>query len=424
MLRSLYSAISALNLQQSYLDIIADNLANVNTTGFKATRATFQSQYSQLISPGSTPTAAIGGVNPTQIGLGVRMGYISPIFTQGALQATGRSSDLAIQGDGFFIYRNGAANVFSREGGMETDANGYLVNGSTGLRIQGWSKGINDKTINTNDPIGDIQTPLGTLAKSTTAMEMTGNLDATVFDPNNPTLDKNGDPTVVNSTAGVYDSLGNLHVISYAFARTGTNKWTWTASRADDTAVPPATLGTGDLTFTSTGQFDPANSTADPKITVPMTNGADPVEFTVDLTRLTMLSTASSVTASAQNGLAAGSVTDLYVTPGSGEIYLVYSNGLKDLVAQLAMSRFTNPTGLIRSGNNLYRVGLNSGEPQIGTAASGGRGTLVSAYLEGSNVDMAQEFTNMILAQRGFQASTRMVTTSDEVLSELVNLKR
>ncbi len=137
-----------------------------------------------------------------------------------------------------------------------------------------------------------------------------------------------------------------------------------------------------------------------------------------------MLSADTTLSPRSQDGLAAGSVSELYGAPNTGEMYLVYSNGLKQLVGQLALAHFTNPSGLLRAGGNQYKIGLNSGEPQIGTANTGGRGAISSGYLEASNVDMAQEFTNMILAQRSFQASTRVITTSDQILQELVNLKQ
>ena len=139
MIRSMFTAISSLNLHQTYLDVIADNLANTNTTGYKSSRVVFQDQFAQIMSSGSAPSGTSGGINPTQVGLGVKLGYVSPVFTQGMLQSTGRSTDLAIQGDGFFIYAAGDEQRFSREGSLEIDATGFLVNNSTGMRIQGWT---------------------------------------------------------------------------------------------------------------------------------------------------------------------------------------------------------------------------------------------------------------------------------------------
>ncbi|MDD5369944.1 MAG: flagellar hook protein FlgE [Anaerolineaceae bacterium] len=413
MLRSMFTAVSSLNLHQNYLDVIADNLANANTTGFKASRVVFQDQFAQIMSPGSAPTGNQGGINPTQIGLGVQVGYISPLFTQGMLQGTGRNTDLAIQGDGFFVYDQGVDRRYSREGSLEIDANGFLVNNATGLRIQGWTQRTPGK-IDTNQPIGDIAIPLdATLARATTTAQLGGNLSSST-----PIWTKAGDLTV-DSTIAINDSLGATQKVPITFTRVadpvpsdGLSHWSWSAAGE-----------TGRLAFDANGQFNPAAS--DPiDVSVAGANGAAATQFTIDLSKLTQLSADTSVSATSQDGLAAGSVSDVYATPNSGEVYLIYSNGLKQQIGQLALARFTNPTGLMRSGHNLFQAGLNAGEPQIGAADTGGRGKIASGYLEASNVDMAQEFTNMILAQRGFQASSRIISTSDEILQELVNLKR
>ncbi|MCL4559605.1 MAG: flagellar hook protein FlgE [Chloroflexi bacterium] len=406
MLRAMFTAISSLNLHQTYLDVISDNLANANTTAFKASRVVFQDQFSQLMSPGAAPSDSQGGINPTQIGLGVQLGYVSPLFTQGLLQSTGRNTDLAIQGDGFFIYDQGVDRRYSREGSLEIDANGYLVNNSNGLRIQGWAIPAGQAgSIDTNNPISDISIPLGsTLARATSNVTLGGNLSSTT---------EAGDE--LSTSFGVYDSLGALNNIGVTFKRVDDHNWSW---KVDS---PATASGSGTVAFDEAGQFVPADAG---QITLTGENGAKDTVFTLDASKLTMLSSTGTVTATDQDGLAPGAVSDVYATPNTGEIYLVYSNGLKQLIGQLALARFTNPTGLMRDSHNLFRAGLNSGEPQVGAAGTGGRGTIASGYLEASNVDMAQEFTNMILAQRGFQASSRVITTSDEILQELVNLKR
>ncbi len=414
MIRSMFTAISALNLHQNYLDVIADNLANSNTTGYKASRVVFQDQFAQVMSSGSAPSATSGGINPTQVGLGVKLGYISPVFTQGMLQSTGRSTDLAIQGDGFFVYRAGDEQRFSREGSLEIDSTGYLVNNSTGMRIQGWTVPPNGLVVDTNQPVGDMQISLdATLAQATQNVVMGGNLDSTTATGG-----------TVDSTFGVYDSLGSLHTVTARFTRTGANAWTWAMQ-------DPSTLGitgAGTLAFDNQGHYTATGSAMTTAIVIPGSSGAANVSLATmpnfDLTKMTMLDAANGASARSQDGLSAGTVTDIYGSPNTGEVYLVYSNGLKQLIGQLALSHFTNPTGLLRAGQNLFKAGLNSGEAQIGAAGSGGRGWISSGYLEASNVDMAQEFTSMILAQRGFQASSRVISTSDEILQELVNLKR
>ena len=409
MLRSMFTAISSLTLHQSFMDVVADNLSNVNTYGFKSSRITFQDQFSQLVRYGSAPTDELGGINPAQIGLGVRIGSITANFTQGMLQSTGRSTDLAIQGDGFFIYGKGDERYYSRDGAIEIDADGYLVNASTGMRLQGWMATSGSAgSIDTGLPIDDIQLPLGsTIARATTSVIMGGNLNST---------SSSGSAGAYPATIGVYDSLGVLHSVTLTFEKTGDGQWSWTAS--GDGVVS----GSGTITFDANGNY--SSSTVTDSVRITGSSGADDIVFDPDMSQLTQLATDSSVITRSQNGLAPGSLTSFYVTTKTGEIYGLYSNGMQQLIGQIALASFVNPAGLIREGQSMFKQGPNSGEPGIGAVNTGGRGEVVSGYLEASNVDLAQEFTNMILAQRGFQASSRVITTSDEMLQELVNIKR
>lgn len=415
MIRSMYTAISSLNLQQKYLDVVSNNLANANTMGFKASRVLSQDQFSQMMSPGSAPTGTQGGVNPIQVGLGVNLGYISSNFTQGVLQSTGRNMDLGIQGDGFFIYGNDNRR-YSREGSMSLDMEGYLVNSASGMRTQGW---MADATgaIDTNIPVDDINIVTdNTLARATANVVLGGNLNADMVA---------GDTYDV--TMGVYDSLGALQTATVRFTRGATTavapiQTTWTWAVQPDAATPATEAGAGTVVFDDNGQY--VSSTTGTAIVLNTSTGAEPFNLTVDFTKLTMLSAASSVAVTSQDGLEAGTVTDVYISPNDGIISLMYSNGLSEQVGQVALARFNNPMGLMKADDTTFLPGLNSGDPQIGAASTGGRGGIAASYLEASNVDMAQEFTNMILAQRGFQASTRVITTSDEIMQELVNLKR
>jgi len=405
----MFSAISALNLHQTYMDVVANNLANVNTYGYKASRVTFQDQFSQTLWNGAGPTENLGGINPAQIGLGVRLGAISPNFTQGMLQNTNRNTDLAIQGDGFLIYNNGVTNLYSRDGSLEIDSEGYLVNGSTGARIQGWMANVvnNIATVDTGMPISALQLPLGaTLAQQTQNANLFGNLDSS---------QAVGYKYPV--TLGVYDSLGDLHSVTVEFelADKSTNTWNWTASGTDVT-------GSGTVTFDHDGQSQTPSGTI--HIAASNSGGAADFDVTLDMSRLTQLASNTDLSMTYQDGLAAGSFSSFFVTPQTGEVYGVYSNGMQRLIGQLALASFVNPSGLERVGNNMFMVGSNSGDAAVGAAGTGARGTLAAGYLEGSNVDLGQEFTNMIIAQRGFQASSRVITTSDEMLLELVNLKR
>lgn len=419
MLRSMFTAISSLNLHQYFMDVVADNLANANTYGFKSSRISFQDQFSQTLWMGSAPIGDLGGINPAQVGLGVRIGAISGNFGQGALQATGRNTDLAIQGDGFFIYADGAATFYSRDGALDLDSDGYLVNSATGMRIQGWQAALVNgvPAVDTTAPTGPIQLPLGaTIARATQNAGLGGNLDA-----NLPTVD---DPTTAEienqytSTIGVYDSLGVMHSVTITYTHTGDNAWTWAASGA----------GVDTVTSQGTLLFDPSGNgqylSGSGVVTIAGSGGAANTVFDLDLSGLTQLATDSDISVVTQDGLAAGDFSGFYVTPETGEIYGVFSNGMQQLVGQLALASFVNPNGLVRAGQNLFQTGVNSGDPAVGAAGVGDRGSVVAGYLEGSNVDLAQEFTNMILAQRGFQASSRVITTSDEMLQELVNIKR
>ncbi len=407
MLRSMFTAISSLNLHQYFMDVVADNLANANTNGYKSSRISFQDQFAQVLWNGAAPTQVLGGINPAQVGLGARLGSISQNFTQGMLQSTGRDTDLAIQGDGFFIYANGPSQYFSRDGILEVDSDGFLVNAGSGMRLQGWMVDASGTTVDTNEPVGSIQLPLGaSVSRATSRFTLIGNLDCTT-----------GSGASYSATVGVYDSLGALQSVELTFTKDadpdtadGVTTWSWDAG----------TSGSGQITFDSTGQF--VDSTGN--ISIPGTGGANELEITPDFSQLTQLGTGSDVAISTQDGLAAGAFSGFYVSPQTGEIIGVYSNGMQHLIGLVGLANFVNPAGLTRMGQSMYSAGPNSGTPAIGAPNAGGRGTVASGFVEGSNVDLGQEFTNMILAQRGFQASSRIITTSDEMLQELVNIKR
>jgi flagellar hook protein FlgE len=533
MIRSMFTAINSMYLNQQYLDVVADNLSNVNTPGFKSSFVRFKDQFAQTLSVGGAPSATSGGVNPMQIGLGTNMGTVGKTFTQGPLTSTGNDLDMAISGDGFFVYNNGTTNLYSRDGSLAIDAQGFLVHSSSGNRIQGWmATGVG--TVNTGSPLEDIQLPIdSTVARATTNAYILGNLNAdtqipvttsnvilsgtlnasaangttysssfvaqdntgashtvavqytktspTTWTYNVTSAGASGNGTIAfdgtgnynaagstinpitigtststinfsnltqpagaandivlgsqngtsagsyDVTVGVYDELGVLTSVAIRYTRTtDPNVWTYNISPTDtsgatvvDAAGNPVDNGT--ISFDTSGQFVSSAGT----INVPGSPGAvSPVLVTLDQTGMTMLATANSASLGSQNGLAAGSLMGFTVSSKTGEIYGAYSNGDQRLVGQLALAMFVNPTGLMRDGDNYYVAGLNSGEPRIGAANSGGRGTVASGYVEGSNVDMSREFSNMILAQRGFQASSRIINASDQILQELVNLGR
>jgi len=421
MIRSMFTAISSLSLHQVFMDTIANNLANVNTPGFKASKTSFEDQFSQTMASGAAPTELRGGLNPTQLGLGVRLGAIARTFTQGALVSTGRNLDLAVQGDGFFVY--GDPNVadgqlYSRDGALSMDTQGYLSSIAGGLRIKGWMANIATGTINTGVAPTSLQIPLSaTKARATTEAIVAGNLDAS------SAIASAGPPAVVaetyTATIGVYDALGTLHDVSITFQRTATaatgNTWSYT--------IPTTPVTTNSLIFDPTGKLTTASSVPI-HVHIPGSNGAGEFPVDIDISNLTQYSAASNASLVSQNGLAAGSVQNFMVDPNNGDIYAVYGNGLQDRFGRIALATFVNPEGLTQLGKNMYVNSLSSGDANVGWPGNGGKGVLAVGYQEGSNVDLGREFTNMILAQRGFQASSRVITTSDEMLQELVNIKR
>jgi flagellar hook protein FlgE len=418
----MFTAINALSVHQMFMDTLSDNLANVNTPGFKSSYISFKDQFAQTMRVGSAPSTQLGGVNPIQIGLGTNLGTISPNFTQGALQSTGRQLDLAIQGDGFFVYSpDSLQRFYSRDGSLVMDSLGYLTNSSTGERVLGWQADPATGTVNTGGGLTGIQIPIdASTAKQTENVHLMGNLDSA--------------ETTYNVTFGAYDKMGNLRSVTLKFDRgatipnpsgTGTLT-TWTYSVVNPTGTPAAEMitGSGSVTFNESGQY--VNSAATNTITVPPLTGSGTDAFTanIDMKGMTMLDTYSSVAAGSQDGLAAGTLNGFNISSKTGEIYGTYSNGEQQLIGQLALATFVNTSGLVRAGDSRWQAGLNSGEARIGSPSSGDRGTIASGYVEGSNTDMSREFSNMILAQRGFQASSRVITASDEMLQELVNLKR
>jgi len=429
MLRSMFTAISALTTHQAWMDNLSNNLANVNTPGYKASQVSFQDQVSQLMRSGAAPSGTLGGVDPEQIGLGMRMGSINVNFSQGALQSTGRSSDLAIQGDGFLMYSTtlkdtgtataGSAAVtgtryYSRDGSIDMDADGFLVNTNNGMRLLGWTPILTSAStgyVDTGQQLTAIQIPINsTLARYTQNATVGGNLNSTQ-DPTQP----------FTVTMGIYDSLGQSHNIQIAFSHdaANTNNWHWTATYIDSNGNPVTTASTA-LTFNPDGTIA-TGAIGNIPFAWPATS---PQTIAVNFGGLTQLSTDNSAYMSTQDGLAAGSLTGFHFESDSGRVIALYSNGLQKWIGQVGMATFSNPPGLVKAGQNLYLAGLNSGAPNIGTPDTGGRGVVESGYVEASNVDLSQEMSNMILAQRGFQASARIITTSDQMLQELVNLKQ
>lgn len=404
MLRSLFAGVSGLRSHQVRMDVIGNNIANVNTVGFKASRVNFAEALSQTIRGAQAPSEARGGMNPMQVGLGVQVGGVDTLFTQGNLQYTGNLTDLAIQGDGFLMVGDGLRQFYTRDGAIVMDADGNLVHASSGLRLLGWRADATG-TVDTAGPLSSLRIPVGTQIppKATESVLFEGNLQAqgTV-----------GDQWV--TTATVFDSLGNPLELVVEFEKTATNEWTWTA-RYDGTDV-----GTGVLTFDASGLVTGGGTAS---VSFDPNTGGDLLNLSLDFTALTQYGGSSTVALRSQDGYATGSL-ESFAIDGNGVITGLYSNGRTQVIGQVAMALFPNPGGLLKAGNNLYAESSNSGPAAVGEAGSGGRGSLTAGALEMSNVDLAQEFTNMITAQRGFQANARVITTSDELLQELISLRR
>lgn len=392
MLRSLFSGISGLRSHQTMLDVTGNNIANVNTTGFKSSQIQFQDTLSQVVQNAGGAQPGLGGTNPAQVGLGVRVAGITTSFTQGASQLTGRSTDMMIQGDGFFVVRKGAETFYTRAGSFDFDATGQMVLPGEGALVQGWAA-VNG-VVDTNGPLTDLRVPSGSImnAVATQNAVYKGNLDGSA-----------ADGTTLTRAITVFDSTGVERDLELTFTKAATG---WSVGATDGTATVPTTP----MTFDASGAL-----TAPTALTV---GGV-----AVDLSRVTAFAGLENVTADSQDGQAAG-VLQSFSLNADGTIVGSFSNSLKQVVGRIALGGFTNPAGLEKAGGSLFRTTVNSGEPLLGAAGQGGRGTLAGGMLEMSNVDLSSEFTSLIVAQRGFQANSRVITTSDELLQELVNLKR
>jgi flagellar hook protein FlgE len=430
MLRSLYSGISGLHAHQQMMDVTGNNIANVNTVGYKASVVEFQDTLSQMLGAAGAPQNGQGGTNPAQVGLGVKNGGITANFAQGSQETTGRSGDMMIQGDGFFIARQGAEMMYTRAGQFTFDANGLLVN-ATGQPVQGWT--AKGGVVNAAGKPDDIHMPLGSTIppEQTSKVTLKGNLSSDdIPDVNNPANSGSGlytdpPPNGYETTIPikVYDAQGATHTITAKFHREANDNTADTSTWNVDLLAEDGTTSIGQtkLNFekglSTDGSGTPVNS---------VTIGTAPGDvYTVDVKDITSYSGLSDARVFDTDGQAPGALTSVsYSVSDTGQIIGVYSNGLKETLGQVAMATFKNVNGLEKVGDSEFRSTVNSGYAQVGTPGSAGMGSVVSGALEMSNVDLAQEFTNLIVAQRGFQANSKVITTSDEILQDLVAMKR
>jgi len=404
---SIFTGVAGLQAYQRAVDVIANNIANVNTIGFKSARVSFAEALCQTLRAGSET-----GTNPMQIGLGVALGSIENIVTQGNLKSTGRPTDVAILGDGYFVLSDGSRISFTRNGIFQLDGKNRLVAASNGMKVLGWvadASGNIDTSINV-DPATVIVIPIGTrlAARQTANVTYQGNLNA------------RQDPAVpVDTSFTVYDSLGAPHQLTITFTKSATtpNEWSRAVTSPDGNSAD-----TGTIAFTANGECQTDSIQFTLTLTNPEGANAD-IPITATLTTVTQLVGETSAQAVSQDGLPVGSLQSFSIDE-LGIITGIYSNGMSERLGQIAIAGFTNPAALTKLGNGLYEPSPNSGTPIIKPANVGSNGTLAAGFLEMSNVDLAQEFASLIVTQRAFQANSRVVTTADEMLQDVLTLKR
>lgn len=427
MIRALFSGLSGIRSNQMALDVIGNNIANINTPSFKTGRALFSDTLSMTLRSGTPPSGVQGGLDPMQVGRGSEVGTISNSFTQGSMEATNNPTDLAIAGEGFFILRYGEDEFYTRDGSFNIDATGTLVDPGTGYAVRGRMANASGEILSST-PITDIRVPIESLfpARATSAVAFSGNLDAAAD------IAAVGPPVVIAETYQTsvlfYDSLGESHTTTLTFERTAANTWTWTADVSGTDTIVITPTDPAPLTFNNDGTL---NTGADATITIsgnagagnPLDNGAAEMTIELDLSNLVQYSTSFTPVPSSRDGHSAGTLDSISFDE-TGTLIGTFTNGATQKLAQVVLADFYNPSGLTKMGQNLYAVSMNSGSPLVGVAGSSIRASIVSGTLEGSNVDLASEFTKMIIAQRGFEANSRLISTSDSIIGELINLKR
>ncbi len=413
MQRSLYSAVSGMRNHQTKMDVIGNNISNVNTTAFKGGSVLFQDILSQTLRGAGGPQDNRGGTNPLQVGLGMNIASITNNHTQGSLQATGRSTDLAIQGSGFFMVNDGLSNYYTRDGSFNLGPDGILVQSGTGYRLQGWmadAQGVVDM----DGPLGHLHIPIGSdrIASPTTMLQLAGNLHAQWEEGESITI-----------TTGVYDSLGVEHEVDIVLTKVAADGNDWTVDlQYNEVSYMGEPLP--EVTFDPTnGSF--AGFTGD-SITISaevLNTGAADLVFDLNFSNVTQVSGPMDILARYQDGYPSG-VLDSFSVGKTGTITGIYSNGMIRDLGIVSMAAFANPEGLTKMANNLWVPSANSGQALVGQAGEQGLGTIEGSTLEMSNVDLVNEFTEMITTSRAFQANSRVISTSDEMLVEVVNIKR
>lgn len=424
-LSSLYTGVSGMAAQGEALGVIGDNIANANTIGFKASRAEFQDIISKNLK------GILGG---NQIGRGVKIGAVNPILTQGNVDATEKVTDLAISGDGYFQVRGSDGESFTRDGSFHFDREGYLVTNDK-QRVQGFTADEKGQIVN---KIGDIKFPRALIpAKATKELKLDLNLDSRV-EPTKKFDIKDPYSTSHYSTGiEVYDSQGNKHLVSMFFNKTADRQWEF-RGLVDGKEVTGGTPGEssqvvrGVLKFTVDGKLETQEVTesefnfaggALQNQQIKINFGDAIADGGKGLDGTKQYGKNSDLISWNQDGAAAGTITSLSFSD-EGVLTAVYSNGQAQDLAQIALTKFENPEALFKVGNNRLKESRDSGSPSVGAPGAAGRGKLFAKSLERSTVDLATEFVNMIQNQRGFQANAKTITTTDELLNEVIQLKR
>jgi flagellar hook protein FlgE len=415
MFTSFSTALSALSAHSTAVDVVGNNLANINTPGFKASVVAFYDLVTQSLG---------AGLGETQVGFGVARPNTLRQFTQGAIKSSSGELDVAIQGDGFLVVKDRTGAIqYTRGGNLQVDKSGNLLT-STGQRVLGWTD--NGGTLATNGPVTEISVPVGSLRSPvpTTTFSFDINLNAAASSA--PPA-----PDTFSTSIEVFDSLGASHVGTVNFTKNTTaNVWDYSISIPDADVTSPVAPVTGSLTFDSSGKLiDPAAAGPFPSINVTgLRNGAADLTLNWQIyngqkPRLTQFTQPSAVAANQQDGSPTAQLIRVGIGTG-GVVLAQYSNGVQSPVGQLAMASIRNPESLIAVGNNSFQLSARSALPAIGVPGTGGRGNVSGGAIENSTVDIAREFTNLIVLQRGYQANARVITTVDEMSQETISLKR
>jgi flagellar hook protein FlgE len=414
---SLYSGLSGLDSHGTAMQVIGDNIANVNTTGFKSSSV----QFEDVLGVSLTGVTGSG-----QTGAGTKISTVDANFIQGSLETTDVSTDVAINGQGFFVVEDAINDetFYTRAGHFIIDNQGYYVN-AHGYRVQGY---LYDSAGNLIETLSDIQINLnGMISPQVTgAIDMVLNLDAsetpTTWDINDPS-----NTSHFSTGVTVYDSLGQSHQIQVYFTKTADQTWQWNAviDGSDVQGGTPGVLqlyGTGTINFDTSGQLTTAMPMSFYTGAITFANGITPPTTTVDFADTTQYGAASVIQVLNQDGYAAGTVSEMSIDE-EGNLVAIYTNGTQREIARLVLADFPNLNGLARKGDTLFQATTATGDPLYNMPGVGGMGNISAAMLEESNVDLAAEFIKMIIIQRGYQANTKVITTTDEMLAQLINIR-